>query len=107
MAFSLQKHTPNCHGPGEFVTVQVKPQPHMEGLTVFQNGRPLATTIEKSIGTRHEEGRRSAFMILVSGQNLTFEQECRLCPRLLPLTGWPEAVTRLRLPQNVACGFVG
>jgi len=22
-----------------------------------------------------------------------------------PLTGWPEAVTRLRLPQNVACGF--
>ncbi len=24
-----------------------------------------------------------------------------------PLTGWPEAVTRLRLPQNGACGFVG
>ncbi len=23
-----------------------------------------------------------------------------------PLTGWPEAVTRLRLPQNVACGFL-
>ncbi len=23
----------------------------------------------------------------------------------LPLTGWPEAVTRPRLPQNVACGF--
>ena len=22
-----------------------------------------------------------------------------------PRTGWPEAVTRLRLPRNVACGF--
>ncbi len=26
-------------------------------------------------------------------------------PEVGPATGWPEAVTRLRLPQNVACGF--
>ena len=33
----------------------------------------VAPTIEKSIGTRHDGGRRSAFMFLVSGQKQTFE----------------------------------
>ena len=45
----------------------------------------VAPTIEKSIGTRHDGGCRSAFMFLLSAGNLVFEQECPLCPRFLPL----------------------
>ena len=32
----------------------------------------VAPTIEKSIGTRHDGGRRSAFMFLLSAGNLVF-----------------------------------
>ena len=60
----------------------------------------VAPTIKKSIGTRHDGCRRWAFMFLVSGRNLPFEQECRLCPRFLPLytqlQTWPAS------PETVA-----
>ena len=53
----------------------------------------VAPTIEKSIGTRHEEVRRSAFMCLVLEGNLPFVLECFLIAasptraRILCLTG--------------------
>ncbi len=60
----------------------------------------VAPTIEKSIGTRHEGGRRSAFMCLESGRNLPFGQECRLWPRFLPL--YPQVRTWQAPPTNVS-----
>ena len=36
---------------------------------------------------------------------LRLKARVRATTWLRPNTGWPEAVTRLRLPQNVACGF--
>jgi hypothetical protein len=49
---------------------------------------------------------KNSGMVAEHGMSIHVQAAVRITAWLRPNTGWPEAVTRLRLPQNVACGFL-